>query len=221
MVRSTFCKGPSKFIYYRSYNNYNKEQFENVLKQRLVSSSNFEDFFDTFLATLNKYAPLKKTKIRYNHQVFMSKMLRKAVMKRSKLRNTFNKKRPSENWRSYKRQHNICSNILKSTKKTFFETLNTNELNDNRKFWKTVKPFFTDKCKTTNNIILTEKIKLSMTTKKFPTPLTSISQILPKVLNLRESTGKINFENEESCQKIKENIDNETFSFETISKKDV
>ena len=32
MLRSTFCKGPSKFIYYRSYNNYNKEQSENVIK---------------------------------------------------------------------------------------------------------------------------------------------------------------------------------------------
>ena len=42
MLRSTCCIGPSKFIYYRSYNNYNKEQFENVLKQRLVRSSNFE-----------------------------------------------------------------------------------------------------------------------------------------------------------------------------------
>ena len=48
MLRSTFCKGPSKFIYYRSYNNYNKEQFENVLKQRLVSSSNFEEFLIHF-----------------------------------------------------------------------------------------------------------------------------------------------------------------------------
>ena len=43
---STFCKSPAKFIYYRSYNNYNKEEFQNVLKHRLVSfmvsSSNFE-----------------------------------------------------------------------------------------------------------------------------------------------------------------------------------
>ena len=89
----------------------------------------------------------------------MGKTLRKALVKRSKLQNTFNKKRSSENWRSYKRQRNICSNILKSTKKTFFETLNTNEITDNRKFWKTVqvKPFFTDKCKTNSSIILTEK----------------------------------------------------------------
>ena len=127
-LRSTFCKGPAKFIYYKSYNNYNKEQFENVLKQRLVSSSNFEEFFDTFLATLNEHAPLKKKKDRYNHHVFMTKTLRKAIVKQSKLRNTFNKKRSSENWQNYMRQRNICSNILKSTKKTFFETLNINEI---------------------------------------------------------------------------------------------
>ena len=87
----------------------------------------------------------------------MSKTLRKAIMKRSKLRNTFNKQRSSENWKNYKRQGNICSDILKSTKRTFSEALNINEITDNRKFWKTIKPFFTDKCKTTNNIILTEK----------------------------------------------------------------
>ena len=44
---------------------------------------------------------------------------------------------------------------------------------------------------------------------------------ITKGLNLRESTGNINFENEESCKKIKENFGNKTFSFETISKKDV
>ena len=82
----------------------------------------------------------------------MSKPLRKAIMKRSKLRNTFNKKRSSENWQNYKRQHSTCSNILKSSKKKFFEALKINEITDKRKFWKTVKRFFTDKCKITNNI---------------------------------------------------------------------
>ena len=62
----------------------------------------------------------------------MSKTLRKAIMKRSKLRNTFNKKSSCENWRNYRRQRNICSNVLKSTKKTFFEKLNTNEITDSR-----------------------------------------------------------------------------------------
>ena len=64
----------------------------------------------------------------------MSRTLHKAIMKRSKLRNTLNKKRSSKNWQNYKWQRNICLNILKST--------------DNRKFWKTVELLLTDKCKT-------------------------------------------------------------------------
>ena len=43
---------------------------------------------------------------------------------------------------------------------------------------------------------------------------------ITKGLNLRESTGNINFENEESCKKIKKKIGHDSFFFfETISKK--
>ena len=151
----------------------------------------------------------------------MSKTLRKAIMKRSKLRNTFNKTRSSENWQNYKRQCNICSNVLKSSKKTFFETLNINEMTDNRKFLKTVKPFFTDKRKTTNNIILTEKNETLNANKKIFNTFNEYFTNITKGLNLRESTGNINSENEESCKKIKESFGNKTFSFEAVSKKDV
>ena len=149
----------------------------------------------------------------------MSKTPRKDIMKRSKLRNTFNKKRSSENWRSYKRQRNVCSNILKSTKKTFFETLSTNEITDNRKFWKTIKPFFTDKCKTTSNIILTEKNETLNDNKNISNIFNEYFTNITKGLNLRESAGNINFENEESSKKTKENFGNKNLSFETVSKK--
>ena len=103
----------------------------------------------------------------------------------SKLRNTFNKKGSSGNWQNYKRQRNICSNILKSSKKTFFETLNINEITDNRKFWKKVKPFFTDKCKTTNNIILTEKNETFNDNKKFSNTFNKYFTNVTKGLNVR------------------------------------
>ena len=184
MLRSTFCEGPAKFIYDRSSSNsYNKEQLENVLKQRSVNSSNFDKIFDTFLATLNEHAPLKKKKIRYNHQVFMSKTLRKAIVKWSGLRNTFSKKRSSEILQNYKRQRNICSNILESTKKT-------NEITDNIKFWKTVMPFLTDKCKTTNNIILTETNETLNDNKKISNTFNGYFTNYTKGLNLRESTDR-------------------------------
>ena len=41
-----------------------------------------------------------------------------------------------------------------------------------------------------------------------------------KGLNMRESTGDINFENEESCKTIKEKFGNKIFSFEIVSTKD-
>ena len=66
VLPSILCEGPAKFVLRRSYNNYNKEEFEKV------SWSNFEEFFDTFLATLNEYVPLKNKKVRYNHEIFMS-----------------------------------------------------------------------------------------------------------------------------------------------------
>ena len=72
-------------------------------------------------------------------------------------------------------------------------------MTDKRKFWKTVKPFFTNNCKTTNNIILTENNETLNDNKKTNEYFTKIT----KGSNLCESTGNINFENEESCKKIK------------------
>ena len=148
----------------------------------------------------------------------MIKTLRKAIIKWYKLWNKFKKKRSSENWQSYKWQCNICLNILKSTKITFFETLNINKINGNKKFWKTVNPFFTDKCKTTNNIILTEQWNSQWQPKNFQ----YFSRVFYKCyLSLPELTWNMNFENEETCKKIKETFCNETSFFVTISNKDV
>ena len=38
-----------------------------------------------------------------------------------------------------------------------FRNLNINDINDDKKFWKKIKPFFSDKDLETNNIILKEQ----------------------------------------------------------------
>ena len=116
----------------------------------------------------------------------MGKTLPKAIIKRTNLRNTFNKETSSKNWQNYKQQKNICSNILKSTKRNFFGNLNIDEITDNKKFWETLKPFFTDKCKTSSNNILMKKNETFNDNKKVSKTLNEYFTNIIKGLNLRE-----------------------------------
>ena len=45
-------------------------------------------------------------------------------------------------------------------KKEYFESINVKDLNDNKKFWKTIKPFFSNKGLNTNKLMLIEKNSL-------------------------------------------------------------
>ena len=72
------------------------------------------------------------------------------------LRNKYLKNKTSLNWTAYKIQRNYCVKLLRQTKKSYFERLNPSVIIDNKKFWKSVKPFFSDKMVSTDNITLVE-----------------------------------------------------------------
>ena len=55
-----------------------------------------------------------------------------------------------------KKKKKFCTNLLEKTKVEYFRNLNIKELNDNKKFWEKIKPFFSDKGLQTNNIIVKE-----------------------------------------------------------------
>ena len=50
--------------------------------------------------------------------------------------------------KSYKKQRNFCSKLYKKERKKSYERLDLNNATDNKKFWKTVKPFLSDKVTT-------------------------------------------------------------------------
>ena len=75
----------------------------------------------------------------------MNKELRKAIMTRTRLLNTLRKFNCQENQLADKRQHNCCIKLLKRSKKDFCNNLNVKKVTDNKHFWKTIKPNFTDK----------------------------------------------------------------------------
>ena len=46
--------------------------------------------------------------------------------------------------------------MLKKTKKDYYNNLNEKDVNDNKNFWKTVKPFLLDKTVSKEQILLVE-----------------------------------------------------------------
>ena len=64
----------------------------------------------------------------------MTKALRKAIMHRSKLKNIFHKTRAKEDRSNYKKQRNFCVNLLRNTKKDYFQKVDVKDLTDNKKF---------------------------------------------------------------------------------------
>ena len=94
---------------------------------------------------MEKHAPPKKKIVRGNHAPFITKDLRKAIYTRSELRNKFIKNPTEVNEKLYKRQRNKCVLIRKKSIKQYFFNITSKGIVTNREFWKTMKPFLTNK----------------------------------------------------------------------------
>ena len=94
ILRKTISKSNSKKLFYRDYKRFDQKKFETELKLKLNSEINlsYSTFQTVFLKIVNKNAPVKVKVLRFNINTFMNKILRKAIMLRSRLKNNFNKK---------------------------------------------------------------------------------------------------------------------------------
>ena len=110
--------------------------------------------------TLNLFAPIKTKYARGNQMPFMTKNLSKEMMTRSRLRNKYLKDKTEENRLLYTQQRKKCVSLLKKAKINYYGNLNVKDITDNKNFWKTVKPFLSNKSKTSGKIHLYENGKL-------------------------------------------------------------
>ena len=78
-------------------------------------------------------------------------------MKRTRLRNKFFKTQNEIDRENYNRQRNFCVSLIRKEKKDFYSNIKNSDIIDNKKFWKTVKPLFTDKVTIKSKITLIEK----------------------------------------------------------------
>ena len=160
VMKSFFQKQVPKTIFYRNYNNMNHSLFRNDLLRELYRVNNGKISYDILeniiVRTLDHHAPLKKKFIRANNSAFMNKCLSKAIMNRSRFRNIFIKNPSNENKIRYTKYRNYCTGLFRKENKLFYSNLDTKVLTDNMKFWKTIKPLFSEKHFSNNKITLIE-----------------------------------------------------------------
>ena len=110
-------------------------------------------------------------------------------MKGLKVRNKYLRKRTNEAKSLYNKQRNLCVSILRKNKRDYFGKLNNKIATDNRKFWKTISPLFSEtvfhrECITLkeSNKTITNNVELAETFNTF------FSKIVPNV-NMDNNLG--------------------------------
>ena len=78
-------------------------------------------------------------------------------MIKSRLKNRFRKTRSDENWLIYKTQGKLWTKLLRRTKEDYFSKLNPKLVLGNKNFWRTIKPYFSDKGNFYNKTMISEK----------------------------------------------------------------
>ena len=223
---------------YRDMKHFDREVFRSDLISEISKiGSDYNVFDDTFNKVLDKHAPIKTKLLRANHKPYVTKAMRKAIMKRSELASKYRRSPTDENLNAWKKHKNYCSNLYKKERKNYYESLDMNNLTDNKKFWDTIKPIFSNKAKGSSNITLVEDKKLITSEKDVAETLNKhfIESVRKLVENdsssayITENSTKTDpiskiidkFRYHPSILSIKKNVKSMKFSFEHFSEEDI
>ena len=187
ILKVFYKKQKPKFIRYRKYDNFNndlsREKLNNELLNVDLNNAELSEFTETFMSLLEKHAP-KNRNIYQQIMLTLSQSLRKAVMLRSKFRNSFLKEQTEESKSLYNKQRNICVSLLRKTKRNYYAQLDKKIVTDNRKFWKAVSPLFPEKAFHKESIMLKEHGKTITDHKKIAKTFNNFFSNIVKGLNI-------------------------------------
>ena len=154
--RFQYEPGAPKVKYYRAYKHFNEQIFKSELQIALNGEGiqTYDQFEKKFMEVLEKHAPLKKKTLRANDAPYMTKTLRKAMMKRTELANKYNKSKNMQDYNNFRKHKNYVNRLYKKERKKYFNSLDINDVHNVKKFWKIWNPLISDKCRTNNTITL-------------------------------------------------------------------
>ena len=161
-----------------------------------------------------------------------------SIIKRFQLEKIYFKKRTQESFKKYKKQKYYCSRLYKRNRKSFFESIDSSKITDNKTFWKNIQPFFSEKRKTVNKITLVnENEDILSNDKVVADEINSFFKNASKNLGITENTYIVDnsnditdpvnkaidkFKNHPSILLIQRKVANDsTFSFNEASLSDI
>ena len=123
VLKTKFVKNKPKEITYWDYKKFDENSFREELKDTLFKGcANYKEFGDKFLKV--KHAPLKRKLIRANHAPYITKNLRKSMMRRSQLETKYYKTRMTDDLKAYRKQNNFVRRLYIKEMKKFYQNLN-------------------------------------------------------------------------------------------------
>ena len=154
-LKCTYTKLPPRKVTYRSFRNFDENKFLDDLSHSLCSNiSDYDSFNTTFESVVDRHAPQKSRLVRGNEKSYMNKALRKAIMRRSRLRNVYLKSRSTADQHAYRQQRNYVTNLVRKTRKSYFESVASQSSNKSHHFWKLCKPFLSNSSSHSDRIML-------------------------------------------------------------------
>ena len=122
----------------------------------------------------------------------MTKHLKKAIMRRSALQNRFYKEKLPEFEKALKKQRHFTNRLLKKEKNKYFANIDMNNFTDNKKFWSTVKPLFSNYNGGSKKITLIENNEITSNDEEIAKTFNKNFVDSVKSLNIKENKVLLN-----------------------------
>ena len=159
VMKKSFKKFQPRIINYRSYKHFSSDTFRKDVIDKLsnekfvINDDGLKRFCELSVNVLNKHAPRKKKYARGNQMPCFPKNFPKKLWLAN---NKYLKNRNEENRVIYVKQRNYCVPLLRESEKKYYENVDERNLMDDKLFWKTIKPSFSDKIVTRDRVHLTQ-----------------------------------------------------------------
>ena len=188
------------------------------------------------MGVLNENAPVKKKILRANHKDYVTKDLRKAIMKRSELETRFHRTKNPTDQLAYKKQRNFVSRLYKKERKRYYNGLDIRKITDNKKFWATMNPLFSGRSSSNhvnaieiNDKIITEDAEIAQNMNNYFANSVKNLDIQENRFLLQETRNFLDpietiirkYELHPSIKKIREKVYPSNFSFSEVSSHEI